>query len=408
MGTELIKKARKKLRKKIAPLIFLGAALFGSSTLANTGGLEKKTFSPRISIISKDPGTNAESNTELANSAYSLLGETTQYLNKSDSWQSRALEAFTDGIGDVEIGVTSHEYGHYRVAEKNNGNPKVHIKFPLGSYCKYGNEKFENGFKATLAGPNQDSLNAQALSENFHLDNSTQYNLHLAKLVTRMRQTLYLNLSDSSTFNNFFEEGVQADYKKIADYLNENGYDVSLRQFQRNNLAINLLNPGNYESAWNVWKFLAYGKRQSKPLYFNLTKNLKAELPDLAHYFTLNGEYAELSEFLKYRDQLFEMKIGSDLDFTQNKAGVNTLKFGGKICDVPINDRLSFSPYAYGDFQRNNLKPKGYNAGTELKLKLAKGFYLTGKAEYNEDDLMAEIKGKENGFYGFAGVKINF
>jgi len=367
-------------------------------------------FSPKIDINLRDPRKDSEANTKIKNSLINLLGEPIGSLGKKteDSVEQpylkkvpRFIELGLHALNSTFFEVISHEYGHYRAGEKTGAeNIHAHIGFPLleRSWCRYGNlndDSLNGKLERTIGGPNQDSINILNSFTNSQVNKNELYN-SVDRIITHLGQNIYLQKS---------KEGID-DYKKIERILNEKGYDISLNEMRKNNTALNFLNPTNWRDTYNLLKFLKEGKRDLDNIQIG-QGNLKFGLPSLSHFFTVDGELATLTEFIKYKKTPIEFSFSRDLDFTQEKAGVNIIRIGGKLYEVPLTNRVNISPYVNLNFGRSNLNSNGANVGTEIEMKISDNFSLTGKLEYNKDDILeSRIKGKDNGVYATAGIKL--
>lgn len=356
-----------------------------------------------IGIMLKDPQVDSEANTTYTKDILDLVGNSVDGLSKKldvDNYiVPRIAKAGIETLAWGVVETTSHEYGHNRAAEEAGAeNIQVEVS-PFKGHCSYNlsNNSLENRLSIAAAGPNQDSLNALNSFRESQIRTSTYYQ-HMNKLLTRLGQASYISGSKAE----------EDDYFDIVKGLNEKGYNVSLKQMGTNNKISGLLSLNNLQSGINVLKFLFKNKREFEPFYFKAGENLEVGLPDAAHFFTSDGEYVEVSEFVKYKGQPIELRVLSDLDFTQAKAGVNTIGIGGKFYNIPVNENTSISPYIGIEFSRDGLNYKGAQIGTEIEWKKSDNVSFAGKVEYNDGKtLEASIKGKD-GFYFSSGIKIKF
>lgn len=368
-------------------------------------------FSPRININFRNPKKDSEANTKLTHSLMNLLGESTEYVGRkiegsTDSFYSkmicRGAEAGLNTLSAIMLNIISHEYGHYRVGEKKGAKGgKVHIglwllKRSWYSYENPGNLSLDDKLEITEGGPNQDSLNTLESFKNSQIEGNKLYN-STYRLINNLAQNYYIWKS---------KEGMD-DYKNIERRLNRKGYNISLKNIRKNNTLLNSLNPTNWSDLYNLLKFFKEGKRDSESIKIG-KGSLKFGLPNLSHFFILDGELVTLTEIMWLKETALEFSFSHDLDFTQKNAGLNTIRAGGKIHRINLNN-VELSPYLYLNFKRNNLNYSGLNMGTEFGVDITKNFSLTGKIEYNKDDILESgIRGKGNGIYTVIGIKKEF
>jgi len=73
-------------------------------------------------------------------------------------------------------------------------------------------------------------------------------------------------------------------------------------------------------------------------------------------YLTPDGSFYNFTSFISPEsDNLIELSIGSDLEYFWD-GKVNTLRFGGKYNNLKLGRKVGFSPFAYLNLNRDNLK----------------------------------------------------
>jgi len=414
------------LLKKIlagTPLVF--GLLFNPIALPAQDKLP--SYSPDIKIILKDPRTDSESNTYLKQTGVNILGEAIDYFGKraevkinSKVGQGflRGLETLILGKMSADLEGASHEFGHYRETEARGAKGiKVHIKSPFDitgrnyvSVDSFGEEislnpledkSIKSVLAMTQAGPNQSLSNALESFKKYSLGKEKIYQT-VNRLVEQFSQTAYL-------FTNF-SEGEGHDYEKMQRFMNLRDQNVSRNQMKINNLILTILSADNWIGAYSLLEFIKNGQREFDPTKFNLGKDIKIGLPYFSQFFTPQGEYATLTNFVWFGKTPLEFSISSDLSFTQKKADLDTLRMGGKVYDLETGiSRTKISPYGYINFSRKSLDYKGFSIGSEAKIRLMKTLSIIGKLEYNQEDLVeSKTRGKGEGFYGYTGFELKF
>lgn len=396
---EKFQKTGKYLRRVLATAL----AGFVFTTSAYAQPVEIKTPKTKIELyLNKNPKTDADANTKLTSSAANILGRGIEYGSQKSGLENsvfgRVAELGADTFATRFFGKASHESGHYREASEAGAEDlKLNIDlnpFERGSYS-YSNIEggnIDNQLRIIIGGPNQDSLNALNQFRESQLHSTKPYE-ELDKSLTRLFQAGYVFISDEE----------MDDYFAYEKKLNEKGLNVSLDQMKLNASLAFAGSFNNWKSLGNIWNFVKYGKREFEPAYFSLTDNLKVGLPDFGYFLTPNGEFIEMSEFAKWKNKTFEVNVANSIS-----GDLNTLRVGGKIYDIPITDNFSVSPYAHLDFERDSFSFNGFQAGGRVDYKINKNLSLFLEGEYNQDDLIADVKGKENGLGAQVGVSCSF
>jgi len=362
-------------------------------------------FSPKITIDARDPRTDTQANTNLKNTGVSLTGEALEHLSQkylSDTKINRGVEALANLGIIAHLNVLSHEYGHFRTGEQEGAvGGKVDFNlFGRSSYVfdSLKNDNLDSRLKIAVAGLNQNSLNAVDNFKRAQLEDTKYFN-DLDKLFSRLHLLQYFNRGCSDPLD---------DHTQMIDILNKKGYGVSGREFRQNSLLITLLSPDNWQSVSNVGNFVWNGKRTFSPKYMKIGKGVELSMPSLTHCFTENGDYVNVTEFLRHKGRTIEFNFAHDLDFTHEDAGVNKMSFGAKLYDLNLGDRTELKPYASIDVKRSDLDIDGFNIGVDIEQRINDSLSLRATFEYNDNSLLSGVNGRGNGSYATVGLARQF
>ncbi len=357
-----------------------------------------------VSDIKRTALTTSLSNTNTKRAAVTVVGEglevaSTANLNNFSIARSGNVLANLGFMGLAHD--ASHEYGHYRAAW-DEGSRDITINIDRFNRSSFEYENPENDspdarFRVMAAGLNQNSLNGLDSFRHSQLE-MTKYYHDLDKIYSRMYVQLYLrkpagNLDD--------------DHTQMFGVMNEQGYDVTHSEFRQNSTMITFLSPDNWQSIFNVGKFLYTGQRASKPPYLQVNK-LGIGLPSLSHFFTEDGDFVAYRQFFTYGEDRFELSADHDLDATHKKAGLNRFRVGLTQHKRFLENNLTVSPYAHMTLQRSSIKPRGLNLGIETTGRVSDRLSFSGLAEVNNNDLMSRANGRGNGLWASIAFTLIF
>ena len=371
--------------------------------------ISSKDYVSEISLISKFPIDDADA---ISNYWYSL-NQATEILVRpkiSDGILYRALKIGLMGYVSEFSEYYAHELGHDRI-----GKLYGDIKYSLDltnwrrGYPEWVHTMQQNNITtkmivaATVAGPNQDELNASWVIDRTNEHMSIGQGLNY--LPNKFKNLLY-NIAFRDYIPDSF--GPQGDIRTYVDWMRQIGYE---RYFFKSHLQqafiTTMLSSRTWDALRSVYYYSLYGIPNIEVIRIEAGDWVIIP-PQLGLFLTTKGTFYSINTRMTYRDVTFNLNYGTDVDSIWG-GEVHTSRIGGKIESLPFY-HFAFSPYAYLDFSNDGSNNYGYTIGVESQLGLFDERLQLGlKCEFNKDDIIENIvKTKENGFYFYAYMGYRF
>jgi outer membrane receptor protein involved in Fe transport len=356
----------------------------------------------RIILDFKDPLKDADANTKLFYSGTQLVGKLSDELARNTdidkSLLGRLGQVVVVGFLDNALAFYSHEAGHIREGRRDGGY-SAHINwddwnevYPNFTFRWKYNPSLERDEKNTVAGLNQDELDARFIHANT-LDR-IKFDEGAAFLSTKFADCLYI-LTQPNVHSGGMEAG------DIGTHLNEleaRGIHLTKEDLFAQSLLADALSAKTWDSLFATLGYIDNGQRERECMNLEIG-DLKITPPLFSCYLTNKGGFFESSTRVSAgKNKSLDIIIGHDADCIGD-GEVNTLRAGARYEGINVKDRVLLIPFAYKDVSRDKLNSKGYSAGLDAEVQLGKTWSLTAGARYAKNDIIEDwAKGNENGW----------
>lgn len=279
----------------------------------------------------------------------------------------------------------------------------------------------EELISATIAGLNQDELNADVVWHSSMQRNAISFYDAQSYMLTKFRDVEYIakSGSDEAPFApgqqlHQLQYDVYAETPHLFDDVNlyrlallNSGQKISTQQLMNRALFADLLSFHTWENVWAIAAYLFKGKSSIEPFSFQLGESFKMMPPLFSHYMTTDGSFFNSSYLFELRHQKFQLDIGSVIGFTQIDA-FKVYRFGFKTFDIQMSRIWHIQPYLYLNGQ-SGFSINGHSLGFENVVSVSPRLALTLKLEHNNNDLFENIvKREHNGFQSVFGFQMIF
>jgi len=342
------------------------------------------------------------SDTSVHSSWYTLLPSivgismdafTQRYPAVDDSWYKRLVELGLTVGWQVPWMVLSHEYGHYRVGEREGWDPDVSLTSWYSGVTEYTNRAAYAAapesaqIEASAAGVNQERLNSMRMFIDWALNNSIDPHEAFAFLASRTNMALYAARSSVG--------GGTGGKDDLLAYQSRTG--TSTEKVLVLAAASDLLSASTWGAFIPIFsRFLARGERRFEIPSVELG-GVRTTWPNFHVLLGTEGPIVGAQAVVGV-DRPMPVEITID-------TGIDEFAFalGAKVHGVPLADRLTASPF----LRATIADPPGVVVGTDLRYDLSRTLSITGTLEYRRNDLLAEPTGKREGLGGSLSVGIS-
>ncbi len=273
---------------------------------------------------------------------------------------------------------------------------------------------------ATIAGLNQDELNADAVWHSSISRNAISFYDAQSYLLSKFRDVEYIakSGSDEAPFApgqqlHQLQYDVYAETPHLFDDVNlyrlallNNGHHISNQQLLNRSLFADMLSWHTWENAWAIVSYLANGK-STRPFAFQLGQSIHLMPPLFSHYMTTTGSFFNSAYIVSVHEQKYQIEIGSTVGFTKIQA-FRRYRVGLKVIDVKLAQNWRTRPYVYLNGQ-SGLHVNGFAVGSETLVPISQRLAATLHMEYHQNDLLESlVKRERNGFRSVFGFQMMF
>ena len=393
-----------------------------------------------IALELRDPRSSFESNTATWQTFNQSVALGIDWLNNSKDWRAKTWARaglFVGGLwSNAMLRFYSHEVAHEYVYRSNNIRIHNALDFrswknsyiPALYYPSWKQSTVDPNLlnedeliSATVAGLNQDELNAEtAWQSSFERESISFYDAQ-SYLLTKLRDVEYIAKSGSDEAP--FAAGqkihqLQYDVYAVTPHLFDdvnlyrlallnNNVDISNQQLMNRALFADMMSWFTWESVWSLFSYLKSGENSSRLFSFQLAENVQLVPPLFSHYMTTSGSFFNSSYVLLVNDKKYQIDIGSMIGFTRIEA-FRHYRFGLKALDIELQRFWHISPYVYAN-GRSGLNIDGYSVGFINIVPFSQNLAATVKFEYNKNDIVKNlVKRERKGLQTVFGVRIEF
>lgn len=274
---------------------------------------------------------------------------------------------------------------------------------------------------ATVAGLNQDELNADAVWRFSIERNAISFYDAQSFLLTKFRDVEYIAKTGSDEAP--FAPGqklhqLQYDVYSITPYLFDdvnlyrlallnNGQKISTRQLMNRALFADVLSWHTWENAWSLFAYLLKGDSSVQPFSFQIGESIKLMPPLFSHYMTTTGSFFNSAYIVAVQEHKFQVDIGSVIGFTKIDA-FHRYRVGLKFFNMEVTRFVISQPYVYINGE-SGFHFNGYSIGCDNIIPITNRLAATLKLEYHQNDLLESlVKHEHNGFQSVFGMRMLF
>lgn len=426
----------------------LGGLFFGAEKAAGTEpklkasqDLESVINNPirKITLSLDNPLDSFESNSKAWYSANQIIAKGHDYLGMAGLSRGPAGRAalgraalmfsalyFNWGLRHYSHEV-AHNYTDRAYGEKHgfqldfrdwwNGLYPEYVQHPLRNSITLMSEN--DLFKGVVDGLNQDEYNAEFCWKQCLFNDSYDFYNSETFLLTKLNDLLYIQLGSFKDrrpgpgltkwelFDFYFKHPeIFDDVNMYTGMLYNKKIGLTKESYFLQAFLADMLSLQFWDSFIAMAEYLEKGVVH-KPLGINLGNKLKVYPPLISTYLTSDGTFNNAACFVRYgKNHLFEAAFGHDVDFIGD-GKLKQLRLGGSYRNYSIHG-VALTPFVYLNFKRPSFEYLGLSAGLEFAIQTAvSGVALTGKIEYNDNDLMENrIKGEEEKLKFSTGLEI--
>lgn len=318
----------------------------------------------------------------LVGAALDEFGNKYPAINRN--FAGRFLEASALFAAQVPWMVVSHEFGHYRAADKFGWDPSVEITgWPSGvtHYGSSGGATEDQRNIASAAGMNQEAINGAYMFRDWARAGEVRYSEAMSYLLAQTNPALYA-IRTSVIDNPASSDDVAAYVRRV----NERGIRLSTGQLAAIGLATDLLSAPVWASLIGEGRFLATGDKTVSIPKFELGST-ELTFPNFHNYLSTQGPIVGGELFVNPQGRI-PLQLSMDVRLDDGATAI-----GAKAYDLAMSRHISFNP-----FIRTTVSSEpGILLGSDVRLQLNDRFSLIGSASFNARDLLGEVEGRENG-----------
>ncbi len=386
----------------------------------------------------RDPRSSFESNTaawHTMNQSIALGLDVVGTKGLHDNFLSRT-GLFVSGLWtNSALRFYSHEAAHEYVYRAHNVTIRNALDFqnwkssyiPGIYYPSWNQTRIDPGLldeeeliSATVAGLNQDELNADAVWRYSLSQNAISFYDAQSFLLTKFRDVEYIakSGSDEAPFApgqrlHQLQYDVYAETPHLFDDVNlyrlallNNGHRISNQQLMNRALFADVMSWHTWENAWAAIAYVIKGENSIQPFSVELGKDLRLAPPLFSHYLTTEGSFFNSAYVFDYKENRIQIEVGSMIGFTTINA-FRSYRFGIKAFDRKLTRSWSIQPYFYLNGQSSIID--GHSLGFENIISFSNNLALTIKLEHNQNDHFENlIKREHDGFQSVFGFQMIF
>ncbi len=299
---------------------------------------------------------------------------------------ARFLEASALFAGQVPWMVASHEYGHYRVADKYGWDPQVEILgWPSGvtHYQNSAGATADQRNEASAGGMNQEAVNGAYMFRDWALAGEVRYSEAMSYLLAKTNPSLYA-LRTLSLDN----PAASDDVNSYIGRINDRGIKLSTGQLAAIGLATDLLSAPVWASLIGEGRFLATGDKTVTIPKFKLGPT-ELTFPNFHNYLSTDGPIVGGELFVNPQGR-YPLQLSLDVRIADGASAI-----GAKAHDLAVSNNIAFNPFLRATAGGGE---KGLLLGTDARYNLNSTFSLVGSASFNANDLLTEVEGRDPGF----------
>jgi hypothetical protein len=277
----------------------------------------------------------------------------------------------------------------------------------------------EELISATIAGLNQDELNADAVWHSSFSRKTISFYDAQSYLLTKFRDVEYIFKSGSNEAPfapgqqmHQLQYDVYAETPHLFDDVNlyrlallNNGVTISNQQLMNRALFADLMSWHTWENVWSMAAYLFNGKNSLQPFSFQCGEHVKVAPPLFSHFLTTKGSFFNSTYLFEIHNKKLLLDIGSTVGFTSIDA-FQAYRVGVKALDRNVTRFWSIQPYFYLNGQ-SGFRINGHSLGFENFISFSENFALTIRLEHNQNDHLENfVKQERNGFQSVFGMRI--
>lgn len=387
----------------------------------------------------RDPRTSFESNTAAWQTLNQSIAWGIDALNTSKGWNANLTRRSALFLGSLWLNSMlrfySHEVAHEYVYRRHGIAMKNSLDFNHwkssylpGIYYPAWEQRTvdpsrlsaEDLISATVAGLNQDELNAKAMwSTSFRRNEFSFYDAQ-AYLLTKVRDVEYIRRSGSEEAPfapgqqiHQLHHDVYAETPHLFDDVNlyrlalfNNGITISNRQLLQRALLADALSWHTWETLYAMAAYWIQGRASSTVFSWSIHPHLTVSPPLFSHYMTPEGSFINSTYRIKYHQQRLQLELGALIGF-QRLHSMQRYRLGFHLLEIRVTPLWHVQPRLYVN-GRSGFHFDGFSIGVDQTLSVFQTMALLVDVEYNHNDLFENLlKFKDNGWQAVFGVQMS-
>ena len=335
-----------------------------------------------------------------------LIAQLSSRYNFDEQVGWRLFEWVAGGLVFMTEMTYGHEEGHGGEARRLGYDPEVTLNAPWsGETCPVpqtvgpGGKKIcvappswtaDNDFAFTVAGVNQETINASRMVSRWALRKSISYQEAMAYLYAQTNLAAYALRT--------FALSITASKDDVYSYVTSQG-GLSVGELLGLAAVADLLSGPAWAALLGQWNYLRHGERQVRIPTFKVGREMRATLPNFQVLLAKSGPLLGGRSTINVNGK-FPVEVSIDASLGEPGIAV-----GGKL-HAPLTPKLTLIPF--GRFSYSQSEGAGGLAGLEAHYKLAPFVGISATMSYRKDDLLTAPEGAAEGWQGRAALTLSF
>ncbi len=299
--------------------------------------------------------------------------------------------------------VVSHEYGHYRVADREGWDPEVHITGWMSGFTRYtfpegARPTNQQRLEASAAGVNQQQLNALYSYRNWAVNGGVRYQEALGFLLAETNVALYALNSLRKGDDTPSSDDIASYVSRLRSAGND---DISTGKIAAMAVAADLCSAPFWAALIGTGRFVATGERRIAIPTFNIGST-EVTYPNFHLLLDSAGPIMGGSMFVNPEGPTPPIELRVDVRSDGSGGAFSSTAHG---IELGLSG-LRLTPSA--GFSYDALRGPGFMAGVNLEYDFSRYLGAYAGVTYYQNFMLDEVSGREDGFHAGGGLVGHF
>jgi hypothetical protein len=338
-----------------------------------------------------------------AATAFALDRFAEKFPHIQTSFAGRFLEMAAVGGLLVPKTVLEHELGHADAVENLGGEVKeVKLTGWASGFTSWNINDDKEGRKRSIvaaAGLNQETETANYMYKDWAKRGSTDYQEAMAYLLAQSNLGLYAARTLARGDNTPSSD----DIAQYVELMQQRGHKISQGQLLAMSAVADLASAPMWAALKGQYDFLLKGERKIDMPSFKIGETQFA-YPNMQAYLGADGPVLG-GTIIVDPDKKHPIELSAHTRYDATAQAI-----GAKIYDLALSDGMSVNPYLR--VTRDEVNVPGIAVGSELRYTVYESDKLAvdmlGQVEFSHNDLLQDIKRKQDGLNAYVGFQVHF